>query len=97
MEFEVILSPTAQRHYDELRQDKSRLKRYKAVKKTIEHLSNPRHPGLQTHPYSSLPAIHGKKIYEAYAQQDTPGAYRVFWRYGPAKNQIEIIAITPHP
>ena len=27
----------------------------------------------------------------------TPGACRTFWCYGPAKREITIIAITPHP
>ncbi|MGA3085008.1 MAG: hypothetical protein ABSE95_09445 [Thermodesulfobacteriota bacterium] len=32
-----------------------------------------------------------------YAQDNTPAAYRLFWSYGPTKEQITIIAITPHP
>ena len=39
----------------------------------------------------------GEKVFEAYAEQLTPAAYRVFWYYGPAAKQITIIAITPHP
>jgi len=73
---------------------------FKQVTKTIRLLlSNPRHPGLQTHPYHSLPHPFDpkQKVFEAYAQQHTPGAYRVFWCYGPGKNEITIIAITPHP
>ncbi len=38
-----------------------------------------------------------EKIFEAYAEQATPAAYRIFWYYGPDENQITIIAITPHP
>jgi hypothetical protein len=26
-----------------------------------------------------------------------PEAYRIFWHYGPGKNVIKIMAITPHP
>ena len=37
------------------------------------------------------------KVFEAYAQNRTPGAYRVFWCYGPEAGQITVIAITPHP
>ena len=61
-------------------------------------LSNPRHPGLNTHKYDSLehPYKPGSPVFEAYAQNRTPGAYRVFWCYGPEKGQITIIAITPH-
>ena len=73
---------------------------FKQVDKCIEFLQgNPRHPGLQTHEYSALthPYDPKQKVFEAYAQNKTPGAYRVFWCYGPDKNQITIIAITPHP
>ena len=73
---------------------------FKLVHKTIELLAqNPRHPGLQTHEYNSVPHPFKsrEKVFEAYVQNRTPGAYRVFWCYGPSKKQITIIAITPHP
>ena len=73
---------------------------FKQVKKTIEQLANnPKHPTLNTHQYDSLdhPYEQKGKVFEAYAQNQTPGAYRVFWCYGPDKKQITIIAITPHP
>lgn len=73
---------------------------FKQVDKAIEFLkSNPRHPGLHTHEYGALthPFDPRQKVFEAYAQNQTPGAYRVFWCYGPDKDQITIIAITPHP
>lgn len=70
------------------------------VHKTVKLLrENPRHPGLQTHHYRSLPHPYkkGDKVFEAYAQNDTSGAYRVFWCCGPDEAEITIIAITPHP
>lgn len=73
---------------------------FKQVRKTLLLLAdNPRHPGLQTHEYNEIinPYNPKEKVFEAYAQNKTPGAYRVFWCYGPAKKQITIIAITPHP
>lgn len=73
---------------------------FKQVDKCIGFLqSNPRHPSLNTHEFSSLihPYDSKQKVFEAYAQNKTPGAYRIFWCYGPKKNQITIIAITPHP
>jgi hypothetical protein len=73
---------------------------FKQVHKTLELLQqNPRHPGLQTHEYSSIPNPYDQKqkVFEAYAQNQTPGAYRVFWCYGPEKKQITVVAITPHP
>lgn len=73
---------------------------FKQTHKTICLLSeNPRHPALNTHQYSSIPNPYrsGEKVFEAYIQNKTPGAYRVFWCYGTQNKEITIIAITPHP
>ena len=73
---------------------------FKQVNSTLGFLqSNPRHPGLHTHQYYSLrnPYDNDQKVFEAYVQSKTPGAYRVFWCYGPQRGQITVIAITPHP
>jgi hypothetical protein len=73
---------------------------FKQVHKCVSLLAdNPRHPGLQTHEFRSLahPFDPHEKVFEAYAQNRTPRAYRVFWCYGPASGQITVIAITSHP
>jgi len=73
---------------------------FKQVNKCIKLLANnPRHPGLQTHEYQSMvnPYDKKQKVFEAYAQNKTPSAYRVFWCYGPSQGKITIIAITPQP
>ncbi len=73
---------------------------FKQVRKCIQLLQiNPKHPGLQTHEFESMPNPYRRdqKVFEAYAQQHTPGAYRVFWCYGPGQGELTIIAITPHP
>ena len=73
---------------------------FKQVAKTISLLcTNPRHPGLKTHEYDSIenPYDKQKKVFEAYVQNQTSGAYRVFWCYGPDARDLTIIAITPHP
>ena len=75
------------------------------VRKAIGFLEiDPHHPSLHTHEFTSLTGINGEKIFEAYAQNNTPGAYRIFWHYGPDEvenNQrtptITVLAITPHP
>jgi hypothetical protein len=73
-------------------------KRLKAVRKALGYLQvNPRHPSLNTHKYSSLVGLNGEDIFEAYAENHTPTAYRIFWHYGPGKKDITIVAITPHP
>lgn len=73
---------------------------FKEVQKCVHLLlENPRHPGLHTHEYTSIesPYDEGQKVFEAYVQNRTPGAYRLFWCYGPGQREITIIAITPHP
>jgi len=73
---------------------------FKQVHEALKNLAqNPRHPGLNTHEYDGIPNPYDKnqKVFEAYAQNKTPGTYRIFWCYGPEKQQITILAITPHP
>ena len=95
---DILLTDEAREQINGLKTDKGLSKRYKAVKKALQFLShNPRHPGLQTHEFTTLKGPKGEKVFEAYAEQATPAAYRIFWYYGPKENQITIIAITPHP
>src|SRR2546427_7869 len=42
-------------------------------------------------------ASHGLKIFQSYLENNTPGAGRLFWAYGPEKGDITILAIEPHP
>ena len=96
--FELYWTAEARQDYNLLKNDASKNKLCKAVKKTLNFLStNPRHNSLQTHEFTSLKGPGGEKVFEAYAQQRTPAAYRVFWYYGPSKGVITIITITPHP
>lgn len=72
----------------------------KQVNKTLALLAeNPKHPGLQSHAYDGIanPFTPGKCVWEAYVQNRTPAAYRLFWCYGPKTGQLTILAITPHP
>ena len=73
---------------------------FKQVVKCVQLLqANPRHSGLNTHEYNTIenPYDPETKVFEAYVQNRTPGAFRVFWCYGPKTGEITIIAITPHP
>lgn len=98
--FEILLTPSAKETLVRLEKDGAKARLLKQVRKTIGFLqTNPRHPSLNTHAYQTIvsPFSKDEKVFEAYAQNRTPGAYRVFWCYGPNKKQISIIAITPHP
>lgn len=71
---------------------------YKKLGKTLKMIStNPRHPGLQSHEIEILTKRYGMKVWQSYIENNTPGAGRVFWVYGPNKNDITIIGIEPHP
>ena len=98
MIFTFEFTKTAKKTLALLKHSPSLEKRYRAVVKALKYLSqNPRHPSLQTHKFTSLEGPNGEEMFEAYAEQDTPAAYRIFFIYGPKKRQITIAAITPHP
>ncbi len=89
---------TAKNSLKQLKDSPHLEKRFKAVSKTLNFLQeNPRHPSLQTHEFSSLKGPEGEKVFGAYAEQDTPGAYRVFFFYGRQKGEIVVFAILKHP
>ena len=78
----------------------------KQVHKVLGYLEvNPDVNSLNTHPYESLSKRYGLKVFESYIQQHTPGAYRIFWHYGPDETNrkgkripiITILDITSHP
>ncbi|MCD6358620.1 MAG: hypothetical protein J7L90_01510 [Dehalococcoidia bacterium] len=106
MRRELRFKPTADKQLTTIEGDPSLKGILKQVRKTLGYLEiNLRSKSLQTHEYESLTRRYGIKTFEAYAQQNTPGAYRVFWQYGPDEidesgkriSIITIIAITPHP
>jgi hypothetical protein len=105
MRRKIVFTPTANAQLTSLEKTTTKAALPKQVRKALGYLEiDPHHPGLQTHEFTSLSGAHGEKIFEAYAQSNTPGAYRIFWHYGPdeikGKNRvcvITIIAITPHP
>lgn len=70
----------------------------KAVRKCLGYLeTNPRHPSLQTKPYHDLEGPDKEKVFESYAENQTPGAYRVFWYYGKERLTIFVASIVKHP
>ncbi|WP_308255522.1 hypothetical protein [Geminocystis sp. GBBB08] len=94
--FDLNFSDEAEETLNFLQQNES--KKYKKVLKTLGLLSiNPRHPSLNTHKYYGLSGANNEEIFEAYVENKTPSAYRVFWFYGPQEKYITILAITPHP
>lgn len=101
MKRKLIFTTEAEKNLAEIENKKSSKGLYKQVLKT---LGNSKHPSLKTHLYSSISGVNGEKIWEAYVQNNTPGAYRIFFHYGPDEavdgkriSVITIFAIIPHP
>ena len=95
---ELIFTPQADSDLREIGNDPSKKDVLKAVRKSLGLMeTNLRHHSLNTHEFTSLKGPNGEKVFEAYVQQRTPAAYRIFWYYGPGRKQITIVAITPHP
>jgi hypothetical protein len=96
--FFIDMALRARAELEAIEQNPAHVKRLKAVRKALAMLeTNPRHPGLKTHKYTSMTVETGETVFEAYAENNTPGACRIFWFYDPGKDVITIIAITPHP
>jgi hypothetical protein len=105
MQRKIKFTPVADDRYTALENSPSHAPLFEQVRKAIGFLEvDPHHPGLRTHEFTSLAGANGEKVFEAYAQNNTPGAYRIFWHYGPDEIKgkkrtpvITILAITRHP
>lgn len=74
----------------------TKLKKVRKALRTLEQ-AGPRHPGLQSHQYQSIPGPGGAQLWESYVENRTPSAWRIWWLYGPGPDQITIVTIGPHP
>ena len=105
MQRKLRFTPTADRQLTALEEAPAQAALLAQVRKALGFLEvDPHDPGLHTHEFLSLAGVNGERVFEAYAQNNTPGAYRIFWHYGPDEIKgkkrtpvITIIAITRHP
>jgi len=105
MNRELRFTPEAQRNLRDLEAEPAKAFVLKQVRKTLGLMeTNLHHPSLNAHKYDSISGPHGEEVFEAYAQNKTPGAYRVFFIYGPDRTEgkkripvLTVIAITRHP
>lgn len=96
--FELKFTSVAFAQMQSLQNSPDKKAAYKAVIKTLGFMeTNLRHHSLNTHEYSKERGTRGEKVFESYAQNKTPGAYRIFWHYGPGESVISILSIIPHP
>jgi len=93
----LVYTPEAKSNLADLKKQ-GQIKKLKKIKLSLEKLQeNPRHSGLHTHKYKSFKGNNGEEIFQSYIENKTPGAFRMFWHYGPDQTEITIVAITPHP
>ena len=77
---------------------KNEIRLYKKIGKALRQISlDPRYPGLETHDIDALSNRYGMKVWQSYIENNTPGAGRIFWVYGPGQGDITIIGLEPHP
>jgi hypothetical protein len=87
----ITFLPKADKELMALENDPAKKKVLKSVHKALGYMeTNLRHPSLNTHPFHSITGPQGEKIFEAYAQQSTPGAYRILWFYGPHEMRFQL-------
>lgn len=60
-------------------------------------VEDPQYPGLRSHEIAALTKRYGRKVFESYLENNTPGAGRIFWVYGPVEGEITVIGMMPHP
>jgi len=98
MKFVLKFTKEADEQLNELEKKPAKKAVYKAVLKCLGYMeTNLRHNSLQTHKFTSLQGPKGEQVFESYVQHKTPGAYRIFWYYGPGGKELTIAAIVPHP
>lgn len=96
MKFKLKFTSEAKKSLAKL--EKTDSKKYKKVLKTLGLMQvNLRHPSLNTHKYDSISGLNGEEVFEAYVENKTSAAFRVFWYYGPNRDELTILAITAHP
>jgi hypothetical protein len=97
--FRLQFTAIAASQLAELERDTGRFRQFRAVRKALARLEqNPNYPALNVHPFRGELCPHGRALFEAYAQNRTPGAFRIFFCYDPDVTKgIVVIAITPHP
>ena len=96
MEFKLKFTSEAENNLTNLEQ--SNPKKHRKVKKTLGLMEiDLHHQSLQTHKYNNLEGPNKEPVFESYVENKTPGAFRVFWYYGPGQKILTILAITPHP
>ena len=58
---------------------------------------DPSYPSLHTHDIEPLTKRYGVKVWQSYLENNASRAMRMYWVYGPDRQDITIIGLEPHP
>lgn len=98
MAFKLVFTREAAETMTKLAETQHTAKKLRKVRKALGLLEqDPKYPGLQSHPYTSMSGANGEKIWDSYVENRTPQAWRIFGHYGPGEGTITVVLITPHP
>lgn len=105
MTYELRTTEEAKKQLRELRDNPRTLPLFRQATKAIGYLiTDPKHSSLNTHKFHGLIGPDGQQVFEAYAQNRTASAYRIFFHYGPDRYEadrrvpvITVIAVVQHP
>jgi hypothetical protein len=95
MAYRIQFSPYALENLAELTTDASKLK--KVVRAIYRVSQDPRYGSLNSHKFDGMTGEKGEEVWESYVENHTPGAYRIYWYYGPTELGISVVAILKHP
>ncbi|MHA6805953.1 hypothetical protein [Salinifilum ghardaiensis] len=97
--YHLLFTGEAEKVLEDLENSTSYRAKRKKVAKALQKLrdAGPGYPALQSHKYESMRGLDGEDVWESYVENRTPGAWRIWWYYGPRADAITILTIGPHP
>lgn len=95
--YTIAITPTFRKTVARVKRTDPR--KYAKIVKTTRLLREigPHYPSLNSHKYQSLTGPRGEDVWESYVENRTPGAWRLWWHYGPDADTITLVDVGPHP
>ena len=75
---------------------RARLKKIRKAQRFLEQ-QGPSYPGFNTHQIRDRQGPFGEPVYQSYVENRSPGAWRLWWMYGPGTDEITLLDVGPHP
>lgn len=96
--FDLVVSELAERQIHDLKHKLHDGVRLRKVLAALEQLEvDPNHPGLRSKVYARKQRRGGEPpLVQSYVEDQTAGAWRILWEYGPQPHQITVLAVSKH-